>query len=52
MSLAEDVERYIAFKRALGLKFKSQGLVLRRFVEFSRERGDSPYGSLAPLPRR
>lgn len=40
MSLAEDVERYIAFKRALGLKFKSQGRVLCRFAEFSQERGE------------
>lgn len=40
MSLAEDVERYIAFKRALGLKFKPQGRVLHRFAEFSQERDE------------
>ena len=40
MSLAEDAKRYIAFKQALGLKFESQGRVLRRFADFSQERGE------------
>ena len=40
MTLMEHVERYVTFKKALGLKFKEQEQLLRRYATYAEAHGD------------
>ena len=40
MTLMEHVERYVTLKKALGLKFKEQEQLLRRYATYAEAHGD------------